>query len=402
MKENTSGITIITLIVIIVILLILAGVSIAMLTGDNGILKQARAAKENTARAKEQEEKDLDKTRSYINEKTIKDNYTDINGDKATIPEGFKVDETENIISKGLVVHGPDKANGDNGSEFVWVPVKDINSMSQCSTAGGDCNLQLESGTLKCKTHNDSEDIVGKLYAGLLEENFGKVNTKYDSNLREPAILTGNKENDYDNDFAYNTIKFTLETLKQDYKNMATSVAIYKGFYIGRYETSLSNATETSAGTSETSQSKQGVIPTTANNKSTWQWYGLYKVQNKTYTGKNKSVESNMIWGSQYDAMLNWVKTSDDKEKITDKTLGNISSGKIATTGNSLYAKDNINNIRDLEGNLREFTLEASESQSRVNRGGYYNLGNTCAYRFNNSPKDSAINNGSRLALYIK
>ena len=103
----------------LIVLLILAGVSIAMLTGNNGILTQAKLAKENTALAKEQEEKGLDKINSYINEKTIKDNYTDINGDKATIPEGFTVDEKENIISKGLVVHGPDKANGDNGSEFV-------------------------------------------------------------------------------------------------------------------------------------------------------------------------------------------------------------------------------------------------------------------------------------------
>ena len=142
-KKN-KGITLIALVITIIILLILAGVSIAMLTGNNGILIQAKLAKENTEVAKEQEEKDLDKINSYINEKTIKDNYTDINGDKATIPEGFSVDETENVISKGLVVHGPDKANGDNGSEFVWVPVPDINNMAQCSTAGGSCNLQLE------------------------------------------------------------------------------------------------------------------------------------------------------------------------------------------------------------------------------------------------------------------
>ena len=85
-KKN-KGITLIALVITIIILLILAGVSIAMLTGNNGILTQAKLAKENTEVAKEQEEKDLDKINSYINEKTIKDNYTDINGDKATIPE---------------------------------------------------------------------------------------------------------------------------------------------------------------------------------------------------------------------------------------------------------------------------------------------------------------------------
>ena len=146
--KKQTGITLIALVITIIVLLILAGVSIAMLTGNNGILTQAKFAKENTQTAKEQEEKGLDKINSYINEKTIKDNYTDINGDKATIPEGFTVDEKENIISKGLVVHGPDKVNDDKGSEFVWVPVPDINSMSQCSNTDGSCKLQLQVGVL--------------------------------------------------------------------------------------------------------------------------------------------------------------------------------------------------------------------------------------------------------------
>ena len=47
-NENIKGITLIALVITIIILLILAGVSITMLTGNNGILTQARLAKENT------------------------------------------------------------------------------------------------------------------------------------------------------------------------------------------------------------------------------------------------------------------------------------------------------------------------------------------------------------------
>ena len=48
MKKNQNGITLIALVITIIVLLILAGVSIAMLTGDNGILNQGtRARKEN-------------------------------------------------------------------------------------------------------------------------------------------------------------------------------------------------------------------------------------------------------------------------------------------------------------------------------------------------------------------
>ena len=48
---NNKGITLIALVITIIVLLILAGVSIAMLTGSNGILTQATNAKKDTAAA---------------------------------------------------------------------------------------------------------------------------------------------------------------------------------------------------------------------------------------------------------------------------------------------------------------------------------------------------------------
>ena len=55
-KENsTNGITLIALVITIIVLLILAGVSIAMLTGDNGILIQAKNAKVQTEIGKVEE-----------------------------------------------------------------------------------------------------------------------------------------------------------------------------------------------------------------------------------------------------------------------------------------------------------------------------------------------------------
>ena len=53
-KEN-RGITLIALVVTIVVLIILAGISISALTGDNGIITQAKEAKEKTEIAEEQE-----------------------------------------------------------------------------------------------------------------------------------------------------------------------------------------------------------------------------------------------------------------------------------------------------------------------------------------------------------
>lgn len=49
MMKKQNGITLIALVITIIVLLILAGVSIAMLTGDNGILTKAKTAKSESA-----------------------------------------------------------------------------------------------------------------------------------------------------------------------------------------------------------------------------------------------------------------------------------------------------------------------------------------------------------------
>ena len=55
-KHSNKGITLIALVITIIVLLILAGVSIAMLTGENGVLTKATEAKEQTEVAQEKEE----------------------------------------------------------------------------------------------------------------------------------------------------------------------------------------------------------------------------------------------------------------------------------------------------------------------------------------------------------
>ena len=65
-KNNKSGVTLIALVVTIVVLLILAGTTIAMLTGDNGIIARAAKAKEETDKAASEEEAGLQRTLQEI------------------------------------------------------------------------------------------------------------------------------------------------------------------------------------------------------------------------------------------------------------------------------------------------------------------------------------------------
>ena len=55
MNKKEKGITLIALVITIIVLLILAGVSISMLTGENGILSQAQNAKNRTKEAENEE-----------------------------------------------------------------------------------------------------------------------------------------------------------------------------------------------------------------------------------------------------------------------------------------------------------------------------------------------------------
>lgn len=65
MKKENNGITLIALVVTIIVLLILAGVSITMVAGDNGIITKASKSKEETRAGDVQETVDLWKTEYY-------------------------------------------------------------------------------------------------------------------------------------------------------------------------------------------------------------------------------------------------------------------------------------------------------------------------------------------------
>ena len=67
--RNEKGITLIALVITIIVLLILAGVTIAMLTGNNGILTKVGEAKQKSNKAEVYEELQLVVLNSSIKRK---------------------------------------------------------------------------------------------------------------------------------------------------------------------------------------------------------------------------------------------------------------------------------------------------------------------------------------------
>ena len=127
--RKNQGITLIALVVTIIVLLILAGISIAMLTGQNGILNRATEAKDSTGTAQVDEEVKLsvaealsnglgtmteENLRKALDENVGAGNY-ELTGDTTngwTIKAG---DKTYNISGNGSI-SGGDNTGGNTGT----------------------------------------------------------------------------------------------------------------------------------------------------------------------------------------------------------------------------------------------------------------------------------------------
>lgn len=480
--KTNKGITLIALIITIIVLLILAGVSIATLTGENGVVKEATTAKqasevksweeridtaileaeknhlnpsiddvieelekagiiedaskvdketgaiitkepsyeiggklddylsdddveigENPSIPSESEdnvnnEDDVNDEDNYIGLKpgeeassTQKDNYTDLSGDKATIPEGFKVSDKdgEKTVDDGLVV-----INTDDSSEFVWIPVPIAISPTE---AEGNTNKAMA-----VKIGNNYRSLLYEFTetSSTVQEGCTTAQEKmpnFVSSDREPDTIS-----DYDNDMDYlkfinekfGETKFTNSTelktyLQTEYDNMIESVNKYGGFYIGRYETSIDG---------EGAKSVKGVYSVSAADSNGQAWFGLFGAQHKYETN---SVKGQMVTGSQWDAMLNWMqKGGQINVAINGAPIEGATFNASFITGSE--EKDKLKNIYDIIGCRMEFTTEASASYIRFVRGssraGFYKISGRT------TPLASSTDNykGSRLTLYVK
>ena len=110
-KNSTNGITLIALVITIIVLLILAGVSIAMLTGDNGILTQATEAKEKNTIGGEKEQISLalQSLRMKKQAENVTDEITVLELDEQLKSDGAKNVEVDNVNGYLRVKYGDSK-----------------------------------------------------------------------------------------------------------------------------------------------------------------------------------------------------------------------------------------------------------------------------------------------------
>ena len=369
-------------------------------------------------------------TKTTANAVNLEDNEymhveEDASGDKVPVPNGYVGSSVagENEIDTGYVIYEGEEAVTDsnvadaqkNRNQYVWVPVPDISKFY-----GTDANGKKwgKIYTFSSSTSSGYDEITGTQPYNWSESN-GVMTISSKTNYREPDVVAKYSSTGYDMDSRLKTLGIGAKTtheflnqLEKEFNNMVASVEKYGGFYIGRYETGNINQ-------------DTPVIQKGNTNISSQTWYNMYK-RCKNIKGANTNVETGMIWGNQWDRTLMWlIETgSKTKEQIADDSTswGNYynatfeyvnSSGSTATknegsstripTGSAEYTK--ANNIYDLAGNVRDWTMEAYSTFSRVYRGGYYGYsgGNSPADSRNyNLPTSSSYNYGCRSALYIK
>ena len=409
-KKNTRGITLIALVITIIVLLILAGVTIAALSGDNGILTRAKEAKKKTEQANQEELDVLDEYEQNLNQYVDGRNVNLKNINKAdtntteAMPENVRV--LEDDANKGIII------NDKNNNEWVWVEVPKTIVFS---------GLTID--TTKELTEQNYEDIKNKLIT-------------YATTYREGELGQGR----YWTDEWYNGCGMTSDEYIAAYQKMLKSIYTYGGFWIGRYEAGIEGSIDDVA-KARTSHSTItiGASPKAISQKDAIPYNYIYCTEAQALAKEmapNSSYISSLMFGIQWDLVCKFLEVKGGLATLDinsdSSAWGNYSNAELTITSEKAKqqgtpwtvitekkpvnknillttgASEGINkmNIYDFAGNEWEWTLEKSSDNNNtcVSRGGtYYNTGsnNPSSVRDYSGTTGSGNNIGFRPTLYV-
>ena len=342
MLKNKKGITLVALVVTIVVLLILAGVSINLVLGNNGIITKAKDAETKSAEASQNDLIGMNELAQQLEEQingstgsgngngntgsgnnfVTKNTEVTYPDGKVWIPEGFRISrDSAEKVQGGVVIEDKD------GNQFVWVPV---------------------------------------------------------------ATLADYKRTWYTGEGSFSNYS---EALPEDEK---TSVERYKGFYIGRYEAGDKESTGTTKATFRTSSSGADNAVTIKANQVPYNFVARTQAVSlaegfatkQGYKAKTKLVSS-YAWdttiafiektvnnygssssqGNYYNTSVNYKDITDESKP--EKTKAENSSLLVATGQTTPVC-----NIYDMGGNVYEWTTESFSytNASCTGRGGYHEV----------------------------
>ena len=321
MAKERRGVTLIALVITIIVLLILAGVTIAMLTGENGIISKAMQAKTKTEDSKETEEAGLKKIENYINGKSAEAGVViqDLKSIKSDGTEGEVIGEKVSDGAEGVVPV-------PNGFYYVGGTVK---------------SGAVISDNLADKDKYKGQEVVGTNLSGN-QFVFIPVNGE---DLKYEQDHTYDGKHEYAYTSALSGWTDVSDSWSDDSGEQA-SVKNYGGFFIGRYEAGYPD--EIKEGTIvKTKDSATGKVPVSKARVVSWNLVSqtVAKTASESmYNTDDSKVKSKLVDSYAWDTTCKWLKNSgiikdDSAGKVSSTSYGNYYDSTFTIPKGTLYAK---------------------------------------------------------------
>jgi len=376
-EKFNQGITLVALVVTIVVLLILAGVSLNLVLGENGIISKAREASTKTVQAQQNSEIEMNLLEQELANATKEPDPAE----GVKIPTGFyyvggtktsgivisdNVNDKDKYKNKAVV--GTDLL----GNQYVWIP---------CTTDSTSSKLQYARTEWGVEADGDDNSRA----------------IKDELTLTDASVTYSNA--DTANGINADVSKEIVAQIKAE----KASVAQYGGYYIGRYEVGKN---------SDTAVVKYNQTP-----YASITWSTAYGLAKKIIT--NSEVNSYLCSSYAWDTAVNFIQNNSTAKNYATSIEGfngnwnpqavkDPSGNVIKPAGTSQQLNTGLTtqfcNIFDMGGNEAEFTTELNPGTSGtvVVRGGGYYGDSPAGHRWDDSSGSAYIYDGFRATLFLK
>lgn len=376
-EKFNQGITLVALVVTIVVLLILAGVSLNLVLGENGIISKAREASTKTVQAQQNSEIEMNLLEQELANATKEPDPAE----GVKMPTGFyyvggtktsgivisdNVNDKDKYKNKAVV--GTDLL----GNQYVWIP---------CTTDSTSSKLQY-----------------ARTEWGVEED--GDDNSRA---IKDELTLTDASVTYSDADTANGINADVSKEIVAQIKAEKTSVAKYGGYYIGRYEVGKNGDT--------------AVVKYNQTPYASITWSTAYGLAKKIIT--NSEATSYLCSSYAWDTAVNFIQNNSTAKNYATSIEGfngnwnpqavkDPSGNVIKPAGTSQQLNTGLTtqfcNIFDMGGNEAEFTTELNPgtSETVVLRGGGYHYNGPAGYRWDIGSGIAHIHHGFRATLFLK
>ena len=376
-EKFNQGITLVALVVTIVVLLILAGVSLNLVLGENGIISKAREASTKTVQAQQNSEIEMNLLEQELANATKEPDPAE----GVKMPTGFyyvggtktsgivisdNVNDKDKYKNKAVV--GTDLL----GNQYVWIP---------CTTDSTSSKLQY-----------------ARTEWGVEED--GDDNSRA---IKDELTLTDASVTYSDADTANGINADVSKEIVAQIKAEKTSVAKYGGYYIGRYEVGKNGDT--------------AVVKYNQTPYASITWSTAYGLAKKIIT--NSEATSYLCSSYAWDTAVNFIQNNSTAKNYATSIEGfngnwnpqavkDPSGNVIKPAGTSQQLNTGLTtqfcNIFDMGGNEAEFTTELNPGTSEtvvLRGGGYYDVG-PAGSRWDVDSGSADIFDGFRATLFLK